>query len=173
MNGEQAFPLHRGLVTKSASNLGRAVLACILLGAAALSSMAQDAQPVQTAQISPDGQPAQPPQTTAQPAQSAQPQAPANAAALAQARKDAQNPIASMISLPIQENWNFNIGPADRVQNVMNIQPVLRASLRRSFINLMPFLYHRNLDPLCYFKPARTAWETCNPNFTSPLNTVK
>ena len=52
-----------------------------------------------------------------------------NAADLEKARKAAQNPIASMISLPLQENWNFGIGPADRIQNVNNIQPVIPFSL--------------------------------------------
>ncbi len=40
-------------------------------------------------------------------------------------RKDAQNPVASLISVPFQDNWNFNIGPASRTQNVLNIQPVI------------------------------------------------
>jgi hypothetical protein len=40
-------------------------------------------------------------------------------------RNAAQNPIASLISVPIQDNFNFNIGPADRTQNVLNIQPVI------------------------------------------------
>ncbi len=44
-------------------------------------------------------------------------------------RKESQNPIASLISVPVQENWNFNIGPADRTQNVLNIQPVIPVSL--------------------------------------------
>jgi hypothetical protein len=43
-------------------------------------------------------------------------------------RKAAQNPVASLISFPIQENWNFGIGQSDRVQNVMNIQPVIPLS---------------------------------------------
>ena len=38
--------------------------------------------------------------------------------------KAAQNPIASMISLPFQNNTNLNIGPNDQTQNIMNIQPV-------------------------------------------------
>ena len=38
--------------------------------------------------------------------------------------KQAQNPIASLISVPIQNNTNFGIGPNDETQNVMNIQPV-------------------------------------------------
>jgi len=33
-------------------------------------------------------------------------------------RKAAQNPIASLISVPIQPTWNFGIGPSDRVQNI-------------------------------------------------------
>ena len=58
------------------------------------------------------------------------PTAPAGeTAALEQARKDAQNPIASVISLPLQENWNFGIGSADRVQNIFFIQPVIPVSL--------------------------------------------
>jgi len=64
-------------------------------------------------------------QTPAQPAAAA----PADAAALDRARKAAQNPIASMISVPFQENWNFGIGPADRVQNVLLVQPVIPVSL--------------------------------------------
>ena len=43
-------------------------------------------------------------------------------ASLAQA---AQNPIGNMISLPFQNNMNFGVGPDDRVQNVLNIQPVI------------------------------------------------
>lgn len=38
--------------------------------------------------------------------------------------KKAQNPIANLISVPIQNNTSFNIGPYDRTANVLNIQPV-------------------------------------------------
>lgn len=43
--------------------------------------------------------------------------------------KAAQNPIASMISLPIQNNLNFGVGPHSQVQDVLNIQPVIPISL--------------------------------------------
>ena len=43
--------------------------------------------------------------------------------------KQAQNPIANMISLPFQNNTNFGIGPDDETQNVLNIQPVLPFSV--------------------------------------------
>ena len=39
--------------------------------------------------------------------------------------KQAQNPIGSLISLPFQNNTNFGMGPNDRNQNVLNIQPVI------------------------------------------------
>jgi hypothetical protein len=38
--------------------------------------------------------------------------------------KAAQNPIASMISLPFQNNSNLNFGPLEKTQNVLNVQPV-------------------------------------------------
>jgi hypothetical protein len=49
-----------------------------------------------------------------------------SAAALAKA---AQNPVADLISVPIQLNMNFGTGPEDDVQLVTNIQPVLPFSL--------------------------------------------
>ncbi len=45
-----------------------------------------------------------------------------DAAALAKA---AQNPVADMISLPLQNNTNFDVGPLKQTQNVLNIQPVV------------------------------------------------
>jgi len=39
--------------------------------------------------------------------------------------KAAQNPVADLISLPFQNNTNFGLGPDDRTQNVLNIQPVV------------------------------------------------
>ena len=38
--------------------------------------------------------------------------------------KQAQNPIANLISLPLQNNTNFGVGPGDKIQNILNIQPV-------------------------------------------------
>lgn len=38
--------------------------------------------------------------------------------------KAAQNPLANLISIPFQNNTNFNM-PGDRTQNVLNIQPVI------------------------------------------------
>ena len=38
--------------------------------------------------------------------------------------KATQNPLATMISLPFQNNTNFGVGPDDDTQNILNIQPV-------------------------------------------------
>jgi hypothetical protein len=39
--------------------------------------------------------------------------------------KAAQNPVAAMISLPVQNNTLFGVGPGDDTANVLNIQPVI------------------------------------------------
>lgn len=47
--------------------------------------------------------------------------------------KAAQNPIANLISLPLQNNTNFKVGPLERTQNVLNIQPVWPVSLNENW----------------------------------------
>jgi hypothetical protein len=41
----------------------------------------------------------------------------------------AQNPLANMVSIPFQNNTNFNTGPENGTQNVLNIQPVIPIDL--------------------------------------------
>jgi hypothetical protein len=47
--------------------------------------------------------------------------------------KDTQNPVASLISVPVQNNANFNLGPADRTQDILNIQPVIPVGLSKDW----------------------------------------
>jgi len=58
--------------------------------------------------------------------------------------KQAQNPIASLISLPFQNNTNVNMGPFERNQNVLNIQPVIPVNL--GAVNLIT----RTIAPVIY-----------------------
>lgn len=51
-------------------------------------------------------------------------------------RKAAQNPIASLISVPVQNNLSFNINPGQRTQDVLNIQPVIPIALTKD-VNLI------------------------------------
>jgi hypothetical protein len=85
------------------------------------------------------------------------PAAATNADAL---RNAAQNPVASLISVPIQPNFNFGIGPADRTQSVLNIQPVIPLSLTTNW-NLivrwiMPIVYQPVPVPQPPGPPAQT-----------------
>ncbi|MFK5857160.1 MAG: neuromedin U [Bacteroidota bacterium] len=39
--------------------------------------------------------------------------------------KAAQNPVANMYSFPLQNNTVFGVGPYERTQNILNVQPVI------------------------------------------------
>jgi opacity protein-like surface antigen len=48
--------------------------------------------------------------------------------------KAAQNPIADLISVPFQNNANFGVGPFNRTQDVLNIEPVVPMHLGNDWI---------------------------------------
>ncbi len=50
--------------------------------------------------------------------------------------KKTQNPLADLISVPFQNNLNFGLGPHNRAQNILNIQPVVPFHLTKD-INLI------------------------------------
>jgi hypothetical protein len=51
-----------------------------------------------------------------------------------------QNPVANLVSVPFQNNWDFGIGPARAMRYTVNIQPTLRGSLFREFVGV----FHRD-----------------------------
>jgi hypothetical protein len=59
--------------------------------------------------------------------------------------KATQNPVSSLISVPVQNNDNFGIGPFNRTQNVLNIQPVVPTKLSSNVSMIirwiMPIIY--------------------------------
>ena len=112
---------------KLSSRVGLALGALVVLISFSLPLMAQEAPVNETGNLV---------------ATEATPAAASNAEEL---RKQSQNPIASLISVPIQENWSFNIGPADRTQNVINIQPVIPFSVSKDW-NLIT----RWITPIIY-----------------------
>jgi hypothetical protein len=67
-------------------------------------------------------------------------------------RKAAQNPIANMISVPFQNNTNFDTGPYNRPQNVLNFQPVIPIKLNEDWNVISrwitPFVYQPRMSPL-------------------------
>ena len=50
-----------------------------------------------------------------------------------QLAKQTQNPIANLISVPFQNNFNFGIGPNDVTQWVLNVQPVIPITLNKDW----------------------------------------
>ena len=48
-------------------------------------------------------------------------------------QKQSQNPIADLVSLPFQSNTNFNSGPFNRTQEILNIQPVVPMHLNEDW----------------------------------------
>ena len=59
--------------------------------------------------------------------------------------KATQNPVASLISVPFQNNTNFAIGPYNRTQNILNIQPVIPAKIASNWM-----LISRIIQPILW-----------------------
>jgi hypothetical protein len=81
-------------------------------------------------------------------------------------REAAQNPVANLISVPIQNNTNFNVGLLDKTQNITNIQPVIPVSLNSEW-NLitrwiMPVVYQ---PPLFQGDDSEFGLGDLNPTF--------
>ena len=91
---------------------------------------------------------------------------PADTNATADLQKAVQNPVANLISVPIQNNTNFDVGPYDRTQNVLNIQPVIPAKLSDNWM-----LISRIIQPIVWqpYPSATTGGEfgfgDMNPSF--------
>ncbi len=66
----------------------------------------------------------------AEPSRAGHPGAPAKDEEL---QKQSQNPIADLVSLPFQSNTNFNAGPFNRTQEILNIQPVVPMHLNEDW----------------------------------------
>jgi len=61
-------------------------------------------------------------------------EAEAGSAAAAEAlQKATQNPVASLISVPVQNNLNFGVNPGYRNQDVLNIQPVIPIGISKDW----------------------------------------
>ena len=57
----------------------------------------------------------------------------ASAQADTELAKKTQNPVADLISVPFQSNWNFGVGSREKTLYVMNIQPVIPVNLNENW----------------------------------------
>jgi hypothetical protein len=77
--------------------------------------------------------------TNADPAQSG--------ASTEELQKAVQNPVASLTSVPFQNNINFGNGPYDRTQNILNIQPVVPFKLSESVMLITRTIFPVIIQP--------------------------
>jgi hypothetical protein len=78
--------------------------------------------------------------------------APATAGSADDLAKATQNPVASLISVPIQNNTNFAVGPYNCTQDVLNIQPVIPARISQNWV-----LISRIIQPFVW-QPTASAY---------------
>ncbi len=87
----------------------------------------------------------------------------------AELAKAAQNPVASMIIIPMQMNMNFRYGPdKDRMQSVNNFQPVVPFSLNKDW-NLIT----RTIAPIIYTEYPEYQTGLGNVQFTGFLTPAR
>ena len=65
----------------------------------------------------------------------------------AELAKKLQNPVAALISVPFQNNWDFGLGPKDAMKYTLNIQPVIPVSLNEDWNviirTILPYIYEQ------------------------------
>ena len=95
--------------------------------------------------------------------------------------KKLQNPVASLISVPIQNNWDFGIGTANAMKYTANIQPVVPLSISENWNliirTILPVIYQEATDnspgaPASVGKSHAGLGDTTQSFFFSPKNPV-
>jgi len=101
-----------------------------------------------------------------------------------------QNPVAKLISVPFQNNFNFGVGPNNAMQYVLNIQPVIPITLSEDWNlitrTIMPIINQPSpapgiasasglgdINPTFFFSPAKSGklfWGV-GPTVTLPTAT--
>ena len=65
--------------------------------------------------------------------------------------KLAQNPVGNLISVPFQNNTNFNTGPLSGTQNILNIQPVIPIEVNKDWNiitrTILPLIWQPEFTP--------------------------
>jgi hypothetical protein len=86
--------------------------------------------------------------------------------------KLAQNPVGNLISVPFQNNTNFNFGPEEKTQNILNIQPVIPVSINEDWNvitrTILPVISQPELAP--NVSSQQGIGDTTFTAFVSPAN---
>ncbi len=88
----------------------------------------------------------------------------------AELAKKLQNPVADLVSVPIQNNWDFNIGPENAMRYTANLQPVIPFSLAEDWNvitrTILPVIYAE--EPVKGFGDKFGLGDTLQSFFLSP-----
>jgi len=88
--------------------------------------------------------------------------------------KKLQNPVANLISLPFQNNWDFGIGPKAAMKYTLNIQPVIPFSVSEDWNvitrTILPYIYAE--EPVKGFGNHEGLGDTLQSFFLSPKEPV-
>jgi hypothetical protein len=106
--------------------------------------------------------------------------------------QDAQNPVANLISVPFQNNFNFGYGPFKKTQYILNVEPVIPVSISKNwnliFRTIAPIINEPSLtksgssraglgdiNPTVYLTPAGSHLFTwgAGPTVSIPTATAK
>jgi len=97
------------------------------------------------------------------------------AAHKAELAKKLQNPVANLISVPIQNNWDFGIGPEDAMRYTANIQPVIPFSISEDWNlvtrTILPVIYAES--PVAGGSDKAGLGDTLQSFFFSPKEPVR
>ena len=139
----------------------RTASACLVLATFALSSNPLRAQTTQSPGT---------PQVHVDVAESAAPKDDASALA-----EKLQNPVADLISVPFQNNTNFNVGPHKGVQDILNIQPVIPIHVTPDWNvitrTIVPLTWSPSFQPAASVPPFGVS-NTSFSAFLSPTSTI-
>lgn len=87
--------------------------------------------------------------------------------------KQSQNPISSLISVPFENNYNVDAGPHDKVQNVLNIKPVIPVSLNKDWNLVNRFIIPVISQPRGFEGRRNGLGDTTYQAFFTPAKTGK
>ena len=86
--------------------------------------------------------------------------------------KKLQNPVAALISVPFQNNWDFGIGPAHAMKYTCNIQPVVPIGISDDWNliirTIVPVIYQ---EPLVYIPAAPNGLGVSHSGFGNTTQT--
>lgn len=90
----------------------------------------------------------------------------ASADSLEDVAKEAQNPIGALTGVPFQDNTSYGVGPYNRTQNVLNIEPVIPFKLNDHWNlitrTIVPIISQPNID---HPSGGNTGLGDVNPSF--------